>query len=190
MPTHVALLRGINLGSVNRVAMPALRDVVSSLGHTEVATYLQSGNVVLTSDVADCRVLAGALEEAIATALGVRCPVVVRTRDQIAAVVEQNPFAEEPDGTRVHAVLLLDEPGPGAAAAVEAAQEKVRARGSADRATLVGLTVYLHTPNGLGRSELAAALTRPPTAGSAGPVGTARNWRTVSALHAMLQGRG
>lgn len=188
MPTHAALLRGVNLGAVNRISMPALREVVASLGHRDVATYLQSGNVVLTSGgVADGGVLAAAIEEAVAAQLSVRCPVVVRSREQVAEVFSGNPFPEEPDGTKVHAVFLTRAPGPGAAAAVEAAQERVRARGSADRAVLAGDTVYLHTPAGLGRSDLAAALTRPETARTAGTVGTARNWRTVTALHAMLQ---
>ena len=61
MPTHVALLRGINVGGRNRVAMAALREVVEGLGHTEVATYIQSGNVVFTSEAADPGTLAGAL---------------------------------------------------------------------------------------------------------------------------------
>ena len=53
MPTHIALLRGINVGGRNRVAMADLREVVLGLGHTEVATYIQSGNVVFTSEEAD-----------------------------------------------------------------------------------------------------------------------------------------
>jgi uncharacterized protein (DUF1697 family) len=53
VPTHVALLRGINVGGRNRVAMAALREVVEGLGHTGVATYIQSGNVVFTSEEAD-----------------------------------------------------------------------------------------------------------------------------------------
>lgn len=66
MPTHVALLRGINLGAHNRVAMADLRRVVTSLGHTDVATYIQSGNAVFTTQERDSLALAGALEAAIA----------------------------------------------------------------------------------------------------------------------------
>jgi len=72
MPTHVALLRGINVGGRNRVAMADLREVVLGLGHTEVATYIQSGNVVFTSEEADTARIAAALERAIAKYLGVR----------------------------------------------------------------------------------------------------------------------
>src|SRR5579871_1035030 len=62
MATHIALLRGINVGGRNKVAMADLREVVAGLGHTDVATYIQSGNVVFTSDEADTEALATALE--------------------------------------------------------------------------------------------------------------------------------
>ncbi len=76
MPTHVALLRGINVGGRNRVAMADLREVVSSLGHAGVATYIQSGNVLFSSDQADTARLAADLEQAIAGRLGVQPGVV------------------------------------------------------------------------------------------------------------------
>jgi uncharacterized protein (DUF1697 family) len=91
MPTHVALLRGINVGGRNRVAMADLREVVLGLGHTEVATYIQSGNVVFTSEEADTARIAAALERAIAKHLGVRPTVVVLTRAELAQVVADNP---------------------------------------------------------------------------------------------------
>jgi uncharacterized protein (DUF1697 family) len=91
MPTHVALLRGINVGGRNRVAKADLREVVLGLGHTEVATYIQSGNVVFTSEEADSAAIAAALEGAIAEHLGVRPKVVVLTRAELAQVVADNP---------------------------------------------------------------------------------------------------
>ena len=87
VPTHVALLRGINLGGRNRVAMGDLREVVTSLGHTDVATYIQSGNVVFTSKEADTKALAAALERAIAEVLTVRPRVVVLSRNELAQVM-------------------------------------------------------------------------------------------------------
>jgi uncharacterized protein (DUF1697 family) len=72
MPTHVALLRGINLGGRNRVAMADLRLVVSELGHVDVSTYIQSGNVLFTAPLdADTSVLAEAMTVAIASRLGI-----------------------------------------------------------------------------------------------------------------------
>jgi uncharacterized protein (DUF1697 family) len=77
MPRQIALLRGINLGSRNRVSMPELRELLTGLGHEDVRTLLQSGNVVLTSDETD-EALERALEQAIAEDLGVESRVVVR----------------------------------------------------------------------------------------------------------------
>jgi uncharacterized protein (DUF1697 family) len=80
MPRYVALLRGIDLGSRSKVAMADLRQVVASLGHTEVATYIKSCNVIFTSPDADPISLADALEQEIAGQLGVRSAVVVLSR--------------------------------------------------------------------------------------------------------------
>jgi uncharacterized protein (DUF1697 family) len=105
MPTHIALLRGINVGGRNRVAMADLREVVLGLGYTDVATYIQSGNVVFTSEEADTAMIAAALEGAIAEHLGVRPKVVVLTHAELARVVADNPFPEEPNPRWVLAIF-------------------------------------------------------------------------------------
>jgi uncharacterized protein (DUF1697 family) len=182
VPTHVALLRGINVGPHNRVAMPALRALVAGLGHTDVATYIASGNVVFTA-AADDADLATDLEEAVAAECGVSCRVVVLTCAELARVVADNPYPAEPDPKRVHAIFLT---GPGAAARSHLTQlrRKLGDKVGRDEATVVGRTLYLHTPDGFGRSELAKVLSRP-----GGPAeGTARNWATVTKLHALCGG--
>jgi uncharacterized protein (DUF1697 family) len=185
MPSHVALLRGINLGGHNKVAMAELREVVSSLGHADVATYIQSGNVVFTSDQADTAALAAALEQAIATSLGVPARVVVLSREDLAQVARDNPYAAEPNPKAVHAVFLSGEPGPDVAERVAAAQEIAAKQGSRDTAQLVGRTIFLHTPDGYGRSDLAAALVKLGQKKTDAVTGTARNWSTVTKLLAM-----
>jgi uncharacterized protein (DUF1697 family) len=105
MLAHVALLRGINVGGRNRVAMADLREVALGLGHTEVATYIQSGNVVFTSEEADTATIAAALERAIAEHLGVQPKVIVLTRAELAQVVADNPFPDEPNPRWVHAIF-------------------------------------------------------------------------------------
>jgi uncharacterized protein (DUF1697 family) len=112
MPTHVALLRGINVGGRNRVAMADLREVVLGLGHTEVATYIQSGNVVFTSEEADTATIAAALERAIAEHLGVQPKVIVLTRAELAEVGAGNPFPDEPNPRWVHAIFRNGPLGP------------------------------------------------------------------------------
>jgi uncharacterized protein (DUF1697 family) len=185
MPTHVALLRGINVGGRNRVAMAHLREVVLGLGHTDVATYIQSGNVVFTGEQADTATIAAALERAIAEHLGVRPTVVVLTRAELARVVANNPFPEEPNPRWVHAIFRNGPFGPDELAAVAAAQQRARDQGSDHDARVVGNTLFLHTPGGLGRSELAARLLRLGGSPTAETAGTARNWATVNKLLAM-----
>jgi uncharacterized protein (DUF1697 family) len=184
MATHIALLRGINVGGRNKVAMADLRDVVAGLGHTDVSTYIQSGNVLFTSDEADTEALANALEEAIAARLGVKPPVIVLSRGELARVVRDNPYTGEPNPKLVHAVFFRGRVPPGSAEAIEAGQQRAAERGSGgDSAGIVGTTLFLHTPGGFGRSELALYL----LGRSAGPcaAGTARNWSTVTKLLAL-----
>ena len=182
MPTHVALLRGINLGPHKRVAMPALRALVASLGHTDVATYIASGNVVFTPADAAAP-LAADLERAIAAELGVTCRVVVLTCAELARAVAADPYPDEPDPRKVHAFFLTGEPGPQMHAHVAQAQERAAAKGSRDEAAIVGRVLYLHTPDGFGRSELAAELSRGGKRNAA--EGTARNRATVTKLLAL-----
>ena len=185
MPTHVALLRGINLGPHKRVAMPALRALVASLGHTDVATYIASGNVVFTARDAGGAPAAD-LERAIAAELGVSCRVVVLTCAELARAVADNPYPDEPDPKRVHAFFLTAEPDGAAREHVAQAQERAAAKGSRDEAAIVGRVLYLHTPDGFGRSELAAELSKGAKRNPA--EGTARNWATVTRLLAMCAG--
>ena len=184
------LLRGINNLGSKRVAMTELREVMTSLGHTDVMTYIQSGNVLFTprpaastaSDRADAGALAAELERAIAGGIGVRARAVVLSREELARCVRDNPYPGEADPRRLHAVFLPEIPGPGLAAWVTDAQRQVRAKGSRDGAQLIGRTVYLHTPDGYPPSELRRMLARVGGPTSATVAGTARNWATVSRL--------
>lgn len=182
MPTYLALLRGINLGGRNKVGMADLRQLAGSLGHAGVATYIQSGNLMFTSPEADTGALADALEQEIAQRLGVKSAVVVLSKAELARAIAGNPFPDEPDPRLVHAVFRRDERSPEAVRAVAALQQEARDAGSADEAVIVGRTLFLHTPGGFGRSDLAAQLFRSNTQAA----GTARNWATVTKLMGML----
>jgi uncharacterized protein (DUF1697 family) len=185
MPTHVALLRGINVGGSNKVAMADLRELVASLGHTGVSTYIQTGNVLFTAPggaAAAVPALAAGLERAIEQAFGLRLRVVVLSRAELAQVISDNPYRAEPNPKLVHAMFFPAEPGPQVRESVAAAGQEAAAKGGRDEATVVGRTLFLHTPDGYGRSELAARLAR-----ARGPAadGTARNWATVTRLLAL-----
>jgi uncharacterized protein (DUF1697 family) len=187
MPTHVALLRGINLGSRNRVAMADLRALVGGLGHTDVSTYIQSGNVLFTAARTDedTAAIADALTEAIAAGLGVTAPVVVLRRDELDDIIAANPFPDEPNPKCVHAVVFGAPAGPELQDRVEAALARSAALGSPDDARVAGRALYLHTPGGFGRSKLAELLTRAAPRGGAN--GTARNWATVLKLRELCE---
>lgn len=185
MRTHLALLRGINVGGHNKVSMKDLRDLLTTLGFDQVETYIQSGNAVFSAGPASAEDLAARIEEAIATNLGVTCAVVVLTRPDLDAAIAANPFPDPEDPRFLHVVFRAAELSPADRQSIDRAIEKTRSKvpTSRDQVQAVGRHVYLSTPDGLGRSELAAQLSR----GVMG-TGTARNWATVKRLEAMLAG--
>jgi uncharacterized protein (DUF1697 family) len=180
----VALLRGINVGGRNKVAMTDLRQIAAEQGYADVSTYIQSGNLLFAAEQDDPAKLAATLERLIAERLGVRPAVVVISEPVLAQVITDNPFPDQPDPRLVHVVFRNDDFSDEGRASVTAATEKARASGSRDEAVVVGRTLYLHTPDGFGRSQLAAQLVGSSPQAS----GTARNWATVTKLMALLSG--
>ena len=180
MVTYVALLRGINVGGRNKVAMAGLRALLTELGHVQPRTYLQSGNAVFASDRTDADALAAELQGRIAARLGVSPAVLLRTAQELAEVVAANPYAEAAaaDPTKVFAAFLSAEPSDPEALAfdVEAYAPEQLAVGQRVR--------YLHLPAGLGRSRLAEDLARRRRDVDV----TIRNWRTVTTLADMVAG--
>jgi uncharacterized protein (DUF1697 family) len=172
-----ALLRGVNIGSSNRIAMADLRRMVESLGHTDVETYLQSGNVVFSTRRKSTAALGEALRKEIAKETGLDVPVVVRTADELATVVERNPYTvDEP--THVVVAFLERELELGDLALGDLADYLP------DELTIDGREIYVSVPNGQGTSKLMEALTKrrlPTTL-------TVRNWRTVEALAEKCRG--
>jgi uncharacterized protein (DUF1697 family) len=185
VPTHVALLRGVNNLGGKKVAMAELREVVTSLGHADVRTYIQSGNVLFTprpADVMDAEALAAELERAITATIGVQARAVVLAHDELVRCVDDNPYPGETNPRLLHAIFLPETPGPDLAAWLAEAERQVRAKGSRDAAQVVGRAVYLHTPDGYPPSELHRVLARSGGPTSAALAGTARNWATVTSL--------
>ena len=92
---HIVLLRGINVGSSNRIAMAALRDMLTGLGYTDVRTLLASGNAVVTAPSADPAAVAAEIHAGIRDSFGLSIGTVVRSRDQIDRVITRNPMPDE-----------------------------------------------------------------------------------------------
>ncbi|MGD0603287.1 MAG: DUF1697 domain-containing protein [Streptosporangiaceae bacterium] len=187
MATHVALLRGINVGGRNKVPMAELRQVVTALGHTGVTTYIQTGNVLFSAAGISTAELASAVESAIAGAFGIRPPVVVLTRDELAKILQDNPYPSEPNPKLVHVVFLAAEPPRELLDRLTAAESAAAAKGARDTVTAIGPALFLHTPDGYGNSELAQSVFRSIDALNKqgkgdGVAATARNWATATKL--------
>ena len=172
MLRQVVLLRGINLGSRNRIAMPALREAFENAGFEDVQTYLQSGNVVLSSRAAPTTVARKA-KGLVADRFGLEIDVVVRTRDELAEVVRRNPLGKVAKDPKRYQVSFLDrKPGP------KVVEELAALATGDERLVADGRELYAWHPAGVARSKLWAAL----AGRGLGVTATARNWTTVTKL--------
>lgn len=183
MTRFVALLRGVNVGGANRLPMADLRAALTGDGLDDVRTYIQSGNVVLDSPAGDVEAVAARVRSVIARGFGLDVPVVALTAAGLRDLADANPYPDEPDPRRVHAIVLPHPPTAAGIDEVAARQEAAAAKGGRDTVTVLGRVAYLHTPDGFGTSLLAKSL----TSGASNPLaeGTARNWATVTALVSM-----
>jgi uncharacterized protein (DUF1697 family) len=166
----VALLRAVNLGPRNRVPMADLRTLLEAAGHRGVRTYIASGNVLFESRSRSRTRVAADLERLIAAAFGVETTAIVRTPNELAAVVERHPFGH--DTARTHISFLVAEPDAAAVTRLTGADH------GPDRVELAGAEVYLHYPSGVQGSRLTAAKLEQLLQVR----GTVRTWRTVVKL--------
>jgi uncharacterized protein (DUF1697 family) len=183
MSTFVVLLRGVNVGGNNKLPMADLRAALEADGLTDVRTYIQSGNVILTSTSRSADVVGARVRAVIARDFGLDIPAIALRDTDLRAIAQANPHADEPNPRRLHAIVLPHAPDAATLTAVRAKEEAAAAKGGRDTVTIVDRTAYLHTPDGFGSSELAKAL----SAGRSNPLagGTARNWATITTLLGM-----
>jgi uncharacterized protein (DUF1697 family) len=167
VPTYVALLRGVNVGGRNKLPMKDLRELFGSLGHTEVGTFIQSGNVVFSAARAVSR---ATLEQAIKKQFGLDITVVLRTPAELKKTLRANPFPKA-DPTKLHVGFMSKKPTASAVKLLDAE------RFLPDEFAIRGCEIYFHLPNGMGRTKLPPWIDRQlkiPT--------TVRNWNTVNKL--------
>ncbi|WP_282793025.1 DUF1697 domain-containing protein [Streptomyces sp. CC224B] len=178
---YAALLRGVNVGGGRKVPMARLRTLLEELGHGGVQTYLQSGNAVFTADRGDEESLAAELGAALEREFGFGVEVLVRDGAYLRAVVDRCPFpAADLEGRQLHVTYFSGPVDPGRYAALDQAAYLPEEFRLGDRA------LYLYAPDGLGRSRLADALSRPAL--TRGTVATSRNWNTVTKLAELTGG--
>jgi uncharacterized protein (DUF1697 family) len=174
---RVALLRGVNVGGKNKLPM---RDLAAFFEESEcrnVRTLIQSGNVVFTANAKVCLGLASAIAVKISERFGYTTPLIIRTFDEMREVIANNPFlTPEVNEDSLHVMFLADVPAAGKVATLDAN------RSSPDRFVVRGREVFLHLPNGAGKSKLSNQWFD----SKLGTVSTVRNWRTVNRLFEMM----
>ncbi|MFG2121243.1 DUF1697 domain-containing protein [Streptomyces sp. NPDC048710] len=175
MTTYAALLRGINVGGSKKLPMADLRTLMTGLGHDGVRTHLQSGQAVFTTDRGDEESLAAELARAIEERFGFPVDVIVRDHTYVRAVAEACPFpAAELEAKQLHVTYFS------APVTAERFAEIDPAAHLPEEFRLGDRCLYLYAPDGLGRSKLAEALSRPRI--TKGVIATSRNWNTVLKL--------
>lgn len=178
MARHVALLRGINVGRHQQIAMADLRALLEGLGHADVVTVLRSGNALFTAAGTDARELERDIEQAIAAQLGLTVTCVVRSDEELRAVIAGNPLLHRAtDFSKLMAIFLSAAPDPDLLAAHDPSAL------APDDIALGDRVVYQWCPDGI----LAAPAPGTFAERYLGVTATARNWKTVTRLAARLE---
>jgi len=177
MSRHVVLLRGVNLVRTNRVPMVKLREALEEAGFGDVKTYVQSGNIVLSSKLSPDRVSAR-VQALIKKEFGHDIAVVVRSHTELKAVAKRNPLGKVAKNPKRHLVTFL-----GSALPAPVKKKLGEVAGPDERFAVHGKEIYSWHPEGVGRSPLWERL-----GGKAlGVTATSRNWSTVTTLLAMSE---
>jgi uncharacterized protein (DUF1697 family) len=175
---YVALLRAINLGSINKVPMKELALMFADAGCASVTTYIQSGNVVFTAPKGVCDSLCEKMSKQIEKRFGHKPPMMLRTAAQMAGVVRNNPYAKpSADDKTLQVVFLASKP--------KKKEDIARLdpnRSPGDEYTFRGQEIYLRLPNGMGNSKLTNAYLDSKLQ----MISTSRNWRTTQTLLEMM----
>jgi uncharacterized protein (DUF1697 family) len=175
--TYVALLRGINVGGKHIVPMKQLAEIFTDAKCGNVRTYIQSGNVVFTASPKVAKALAARVAKNIEERFGFSVPVVMRNREELAQVARNNPFLKAglPQQT-LHVYFLADLP------TADAVRSLDPNRSTPDRFHVSDSEIYLHMPNGMGRTKLTCAYFDSKLS----TIATARNWNAVLKLLEMM----
>ncbi len=175
--THVAFLRGINVGRAKRIAMADLRGLVERLGYGGVRTLLNSGNVVFAARAADQRDHAARIEKAIEQELGLTSRVTVLDAAALSRVVAENTlYSRSRDPARLHVTVFRERGDRDKLVAL------ARTNWSPEAIAVGRHAAYLWLPGGMIKSALATAMARALQDGI-----TTRNWATLNKLHAMFE---
>lgn len=182
MTRYLALLRGINVGTANRIRMDALKRLFENAGFSFVETFIQSGNVLFSSDLPEDEAIA-AITYALKTGAGIETIVVLRAAREMKQLVERCPFSESeiaqarranPEGESFHVLLLPQFPS------ADALEKLAAVSPDGGRYAVAGRDIYLLLDQSIRTSKLSIRLQR------LFPAATLRNWNTISKLNEML----
>lgn len=176
MSTYIALFRGINIGGHHLLPMRDLVGILERMGCERIRTYIQSGNVVFSTRKKTTKKLAEDISGEILESHGFKPNVLLLGVPELEEAIENNPF-KTADGKALHFLFLESSPGRPDLDGLRAIKSKT------EEFRLNKKVFYLYTPEGVGRSRLAARVEK-----SLGVPVTGRNWNTVSKLQAMVKG--
>ena len=181
MPRYVALLRSVNIAGHGRIAMSELRASFEALGHRDVTTYIQTGNVLFSAGSRREHALASAIEERLAEDLGDAPAVILRSVGELARVGESSPFARAgAHPSRHHVTFLAAAPSREVLSALELPPS------GRDELVVDGREVYVSTPDGYAGSKFSGSFLERRL----GVLSTTRNWNTVTKLCELARRRG
>jgi len=179
MPTYISILRGINVSGQKLIKMDALRKLYENLNFLNVTTYVQSGNVIFTTNDIELHELEQKIYHQIEKEFGFEVPVIVLTVDKLKHIIENNPFLNDPDKdpAYLHVTFLSSKSGNYDMRAIENKKQEGEEVSFSDNA------VYLYCPNGYGRTKLTNNFIEAKLKVGA----TTRNWKTTNELFKITQ---
>jgi len=176
MEKYIMLLRGINVGGRNKLLMKELRDLLKDFDFQNVKTYIQSGNVIFTSTDLDTVKFAEDLSNTIKEQFGFSPRILVIDMDAFEKIITENPFPDAKANPKsLHVYFLEEQPANPDLTSLDGMKKE------SEQFVLKDCAFYLHAPEGIGRSKLAAGVEK-----ALGVNATARNWRTVNKLQEMI----
>src|SRR5690606_21193390 len=177
MTTYISFLQGINVSGQKTIKMDALKQSYLSLGFQNVETYIQSGNVIFSSNEVDVKELAKQISNRIQHDFGFDVPVLVISAESFETIITDNPLLQDKEVTHFHVTFLSDSP-------VESDFELIKSKVEGNELIqLKNNTLYLYLPNGYGRTKLNNNFIESKLKVSA----TTRNWKTCLKLLEMVQ---
>lgn len=179
MSAFVSLFRGINVGGYHKISMDELKALHESLGLKDVLPYIQSGNVIFKSNVTDLARLRREIEDGVERNFGFHVEVIIRASDELKAIIDKNPFQNQPskESKWVTVMFLADRPDD------IAQQDLLRTYVGPEELFIMGKELYIYYANGIGRSKLSHSFIEKKLQ----TLGTGRNWNTILQLQKLIQ---